>query len=126
MESWRKDILAALKAGAEGLESAQSEIAKAYREGHHPHRTDRRRRERNPQPGSDGSPDNPGASRSLRQDPTAAEWEGRWDLVLVLLYILTTLELLKQAREAIASGLESAWEQAASAPFQPEEDDKRR
>lgn len=31
MESWQTDILAALEAGAGGLESAQSEIAKAYR-----------------------------------------------------------------------------------------------
>ena len=32
MELWQTDILAALEAGSEGLESAQSEIAKAYRE----------------------------------------------------------------------------------------------
>ena len=39
--------------------------------------------------------------------------------------ILATLELLKRAREAIASGLENAWDQAASAPFQPEGSDER-
>ena len=31
MEFWQADILTALGAGSEGLESAQGEIAKAYR-----------------------------------------------------------------------------------------------
>lgn len=126
MESWQTDILAALEAGAEGLEASQVEIAKAYRAAvAHIGLTD--------------AADSETRSMALTALQTALAGFVAFDkiqqpasgidagaLVLDLLYILTTLELLKQAREAIASGLESAWEQAASAPFQPEEDDKRR
>lgn len=108
METWQRDILAALEAGAEGLESAQGEIAKAYRLA----------------AASTGLTDaSMGESTSLalaalhtalehpanvnRAQPGRDTDAG--DLVLDLLYVLTTLELLKKARGAIASALEGAW-----------------
>ena len=108
MESWQADILAALAAGADGLESAQGEIAKAYRAAiAHVGLTDAAESQ----------------SRSLALAALHSALErpvhlnqaqpGRdtdaGDLVLDLLYVLTTLELLKTAREAIASALEGAW-----------------
>ena len=125
MEFWQTDILAALGAGSEGLESAQGEIAKAYSLAvNHIGLTDASMSE--------------SASLALTAlqtalarvaafDKTQRPASGRdaGDPVLDLLYLLTTLELLKQAQEAIASGLENAWEQAASAPFQPEGGDER-
>ena len=124
MESWQTDILTALAAGADGLESAQVEIAEAYRAAV-------------AHIGLTGAAESGTRSLALAALHTALErpvhlnqaQPGRdtdtGDLVLDLLYVLTALELLKQAREATASALESAWEQAASAPFQPEEGDER-
>ena len=125
MESWQADILAALEAGSEGLEAAQDEIAQAYRLAvNHITLT--------------GAAESESTSLALAAlqtalarvvafDKTQRPATGRdaGDPVLGLLYLLTTLELLKRAREAIASSLENAWEQAAPAPFQPEEGNER-
>ena len=47
-------------------------------------------------------------------------------LTLDLLYLLTCLELLKHAREAMASTLESAWaDETGSEPSRPEEGNHR-
>ena len=124
MESWQTEILAALEASTGVLESAQGEFAKAYREAI-------------AHIGLTGAAESETRSLALaalhtalkrpanvnRARPVSGTDAG--DLVLDLLYILTTLELLKRAREAIAFGLKSAWAQAASAPFQPEEGDER-
>ena len=125
MEFWQTDILAALEASSEGLEAAQSEIAQAYRLALN-------------HVGLTGVTESETRSLALTAlqttlarvaafDKTQRPASGRdaGDPVLDLLYLLTTLELLKQAQEAIASGLENAWEQAASAPFQPEGGDER-
>ena len=120
MEFWQTDILAALEAGAAGLEAAQSEIAKAYSLAVN-------------QIGLTDASMSESTSLALAALRTTMARDAHLnqaqpgigmdagDPVLDLLYLLTTLELLKRAREAIASGLESAWEQAASAPLQPEE-----
>ena len=124
MESWQTDILAILEASSEGLEAAQGEIAKAYSLAMN-------------QIGLTDASKSESTSLALTALQTALAWAGHLnqdqpgsgidagDLVLDLLYILTSLELLKNARSAIASGLESAWEQEASAPFQPEDDERR-
>ena len=120
MEFWKRDILAALEAGAGGLESAQSEIAKAYHAAiAHIGLTDASMSETR--------------SLALAALRTALEHSvhlnqarsgsgiDAGDLVLDLLYILTALELLKRAREAIASALESSWAEAMdSEPSQPD------
>ena len=111
MEPWQTDILSALAAGADGLESAQGEIAKAYRAAvAHIGLTDAAESE----------------TRSLalstlhsalerpvhlnRAQPGSGTDVG--DLVLDLLYVLTTLELLKSARGVIASVLANVWTEA--------------
>ena len=108
MESWQTEILAALAAGADGLESAQVEIAKAYR-GAAAH------------VGLTGAAESGTRSLALATLHAALErpanvnlaQPGRdtdtGDLVLDLLYLLTALELLKNSRGAIASALEGAW-----------------
>ena len=123
MESWQTDILATLEAGAARLEAAQGEIAKAYRLAIN-------------HIGLTGASMSESTTLALSALQTTLEHASHlnWarsgsdiaagDPVLDLLYLLTTLELLKRAREAIASALESAWEQAASAPFQPEGSDE--
>ena len=124
MESWQADILTALTAGAAGLESAQVAAAEAYRAAiAHIGLTD-----------ASMSESTSLALAALRTALARAAHLNQvqpgkdtdvGDLVLDLLYLLTTLELLKRAREAIAFALESAWEQAAPAPFQREEGDER-
>ena len=111
MESWQTDILAALAAGADGLESAQGEIAKAYRAAI-------------AHVGLTGAAESGTRSLALAALHTALErpvhlnraQPGRdtdtGDLVLDLLYVLTALDLLKTARGAIASALEGAWAEA--------------
>ena len=111
MESWQADILAALAAGAEGLESAQGAIAEAYRAAV-------------AHVGLTNAAESETRSLALASLHSAIErpanlnqaQPGRdtdtGDLVLDLLYVLTTLELLKAARGAIASALESAWAEA--------------
>lgn len=108
MESWQTGILAALETGAGGLESAQSEVAKAYRAAA-------------ARIGLTDASMSESTSLALTALRTALEHSTHLnqvqpgigvdagDLVLDLLYILTTLELLKRAQEAIASALESAW-----------------
>ena len=111
MESWQTEILAALAAGADGLESAQGAIAEAYRAAiAHIGLT-----------GAAGSP-----TRSLALAALHAALErpanvnlaqlsrdtDTGDLVLDLLYLLSTLELLKNSRGGIASALEGAWAEA--------------
>ena len=111
MESWQTDILAALAAGAEGLESAQGAIAEAYHAAV-------------AHIGLTGAAES--ETRSLALAVLQATLEhpvhlnqaqpGRdtdaGDLVLDLLYVLTALDLLKTARGAIASALEGAWAEA--------------
>ena len=102
MESWQADILAAFRAGAGVLESAQGEFAKAYREAI-------------AHIGLTGAVESETRSIALTalqtalarvvafdktQQPTSGRDVG--DPVLDLLYILTTLETLKRARDAIA------------------------
>ena len=108
MEPWQTEILAALAAGADGLESAQGEIAKAYRAAI-------------AHVGLTGAAESGTRSLALaalhsaiarpahlnRAQPGRDADAG--DLVLDLLYVLTTLELLKTARGTIASALEGAW-----------------
>ena len=108
MESWQTDILAALAAGADGLESAQGAIAEAYRAAI-------------AHVGLTGAAESGTRSLALAALHTALErpvhldrtqpgsGTDTGDLVLDLLYVLTTLELLKAARGAIASALEGAW-----------------
>ena len=108
MDLWQTDILAALEAGAEGLELAQGEIAKAYREAI-------------THIGLTGAAESETRSLALTVFRAALEHSAHvnqvqpgigsdvGDLVLDLLYILTTLELLKRAQGAIASALEGAW-----------------
>ena len=108
MDLWQRDILAALEAGTEGLESAQSEIAKAYRQAI-------------THIGLTGAVESEIRSLALTAIRTALEHSAHLnqvqpvigmdvgDLVLGLLYMLTTLELLKRTRDAIASALESVW-----------------
>ena len=109
MKWWQTDILAALEASSEGLESAQGEIAKAYSLAVN-------------HIGLTGAAESETLSIALTAlwtalvrvvafDKTQQPAIGRavGDLVLDLLYILTTLELLKRARDAIASTLESVW-----------------
>ena len=122
MESWQTDILAALKAGSGGLESAQGEFAIAYRAAvAHIGLTDAAMSETR--------------SLALKALHTTLERPAHLnrarpgsdtdtgDLVLDLLYVLTPLELLKNSQEAIASALEGAWAEATtgSEPFQPVE-----
>ena len=119
MDLWRTDILAALEAGTEGLESAQSEMAKAYREAI-------------THIGLTGAAESETRSLALTVLRAALEHSAHvnqvqpgigsdvGDLVLDLLYMLATLELLKRARDAIASALEGAWaEVPGSEPSQP-------
>lgn len=121
MESWQTDILAALETGADGLESAQGEIAKAYRAAI-------------AHVGLTGAAESETRSLALaalhaalerpvhlnQAQPSTGPDTG--DLVLDLLYVLTSLELLKNSRGAIASVLESAWAEATGSEVsQPEE-----
>ena len=108
MEPWQTDILAALAVGADGLESAQGAIAEAYRAAiAHIGLTDAA--------GSETRSLALSALHSALERPVYLNriQPGRdtdaGDLVLDLLYVLTTLELLKTARGAIASALEGAW-----------------
>ena len=121
MESWQTEILTALAAGADGLESAQVEIAEAYRAAvAHIGLTD--------------AAESGTRSLALAALHTALERPvhlnqarpsrdaDTGDLVLDLLYVLTTLEILKNSRGAIASVLEGAWaETTGSGPSQPVE-----
>ena len=121
MKWWQTDILAALEASSEGLEAGQGEIAKAYRLSvNHIGLTDASMSETR---SLALSALQTGLARVAAFDKTQRPASGRdaGDLVLDLLYVLTTIELLKQAREAIAIAFENAWEQVASAPFEPEE-----
>ena len=61
--------------------------------------------------------------RAVAVGRTLPESGGGFDgLTLDLLYLLTCLELLKHAREATASALESAWaDETGFEPAQPEE-----
>ena len=111
MEPWQTEILTALAAGADGLESAQGAIAEAYRAAiAHIGLTD-----------AAGSPTRSLALAALhaalerpvnvnQAQPGSGTDTG--DLVLDLLYVLTALELLKAARGTIASVLENAWAEA--------------
>ena len=116
MELWQTDILAGLEAGAAGLESAQGAIAKAYHSAI-------------AHIGLTGAAESESTSLALTALQTTLEHAGHLDrarsgtgmdagdLVLDLLFVLTTLEVLKTARDAIASALESAWAEApGSAP----------
>ena len=109
MESWQTDILAAVEAAGEGLASAQDQLATAYRLAlHHtvltaaPMSPNQTALPWLPS-GQPGSVPQPLAKPGL---PAAGGVDG---LSLDLLYLLTCLELLKHAREAMASALESAW-----------------
>lgn len=119
MKFWQRDILAALEAGAEGLESAQGEIAKAYRAAVS-------------RIGLTDASMSESTSLALTALQTTLEHTGHLnrarssgdiaagDLVLDLLYVLTTLEFLTKAQDAIASALESAWaETTGSGQSQP-------
>ena len=122
MESWQTDILAALEASAAGLESAQGEFAIAYRAAA-------------AHIGLTGAAERETRSLALAALHTVSErpthlnrarpgsGTDAGDLVLDLLYVLTTLELLKNSREAIVSTLKSAWAEATtgSEPSQPGE-----
>ena len=125
MESWQTDILAAVEAAGEGLASAQDQLATAYRLAlNHTVLT--------------AAPMSESASIALVALRTARERAvavgrtlpasvGDFDgLALDLLYLLTCLELLKHAREGMASALESAWAaETGSEPSQPEEGNRR-
>ena len=119
MESWQTDILAAVEAAGEGLASAQNQLATAYRLAfNHTVLT--------------AAPMSESASIALVALRTARERAvavgrtlpasvGDFDgLALDLLYLLSCLELLKHAREAITSVLENAWaDETGSKPSQP-------
>ena len=129
MEPWQTEILAALAAGADGLESAQGAIAEAYRAAV-------------AHIGLTGAAESGTRSLALAALHAALErpvnvnqaQHGRdtdaGDLVLDLLYVLTTLELLKNSRRAIASVLEGAWAEAPgsvpSLPVERESEPSRR
>ena len=125
MESWRTDILTALEGGSKGLEAAQGEIAQAYRLAvNHIGLTDASMSESTSLTLSALQTTLEHASHLNRARSGSDIAVG--DPVLDLLYLLTTLELLKNARSAIAIAFEKSWEQAPPAPFQPEEGNERR
>ena len=104
MESWQTDILAAVEAAGEGLASAQDQLATAYRLAlNHTVLT--------AAPMSESASIALIALRTAREQAAAVgrtrpESGGDFDgLALDLLYLLTCLELLKHAREAMASAL---------------------
>ena len=125
MESWQTDIRATVEAAGEGLASAQNQLATAYRLAlnHTVLTADlmsksasialvalRTARER-------------AAAVGRARPESGGDFDG---LTLDLLYLLTCLELLKHAREAMASALASAWaDETGSEPSQPEEGNHR-